>query len=102
MSRAVQLRDYQISPGELDRFVAEWRASLTPLRRAHGFEIPAAWTVPPDDRFIWLLVHPDGWDAFAEADAAYFASPQREAMEPDPARLIVSQRNARLAEVDLP
>lgn len=96
---ATQLRDYRIRTGDLDTFVAEWTAHLAPLRRAIGFEIPAAWTVPGEDRFIWLLEHPGGWDAFERADAAYFASPERAAIDPDPARLIEEQRNVRLTEI---
>ena len=99
---ATQLRDYRIRAGQLDRFVEEWRARLAPLRRSLGFEIPGAWTVPDDDRFVWLLVHPGDWEAFAEADEAFFASPLRQAMDPDPARLIEEQRNVRLAEVEVP
>jgi hypothetical protein len=98
---ATQLRDYRIRDGELDRFVEEWRTTLAPVRRAHGFEIPAAWTVAGDHRFIWLLAHPGGWEAFEEADAAYFASPERAAIQPDPARLIEEQRNVRLADLDM-
>ncbi len=99
---ATQLRDYRIRAGELDRFVEEWLAHLAPLRRAKGFAIPAAWTVPEEHRFIWLLEHPGDWDAFAEADAAYYASPERAAIDPDPARLIEEQRTLRLTEVSLP
>ena len=99
MSRAVQLREYTIREGDLERFVAEWQTHLAPLRRSIGFEILGAWTVPDEHRFIWLLSHPDGWDAFAEGDKAYFASPERKAFDPDPARLIEEQSNARLVEV---
>lgn len=99
MPRATQLRDYRIRAGELDRFVDEWRSQLAPLRQSLGFEIPGAWTIPDEQRFVWLLSHPDGWDAFEAADAAYFASPQRKAFDPDPARLIEEQRNARLTGV---
>jgi hypothetical protein len=98
---ATQLRDYRIRAGELDRFIQEWRIGVAPLRRARGFEIPSAWTIPGEDRFVWLLVHPGGWDAFAKADAAYYASPERTALDPDPARLIEEQYNARLTEVGL-
>ena len=97
---ATQLRDYRIRAGDLERFVTEWTALLAPLRRAHGFTIPGAWTIPDEDRFVWLLAHPDGWEAFERADAAYFASPERAALDPDPARLIEEQRNVRLVEVD--
>lgn len=97
---AIQLREYRIVAGELDRFVAEWRTLLAPLRRACGFEIGGAWRVPEENRFVWLLVHPDGWDAFDAADAAYFASPERESFDPDPARLIADQRNVRVDAID--
>jgi hypothetical protein len=99
---ATQLRDYRIRAGELDTFVDEWTAHLAPLRRSLGFAIPAAWTVPDEHRFIWLLEHPDGWDAFEAADVAYFAAPERSAIDPDPARLIEEQRTLRLTEVPLP
>jgi hypothetical protein len=97
-----QLRNYRIRAGELDRFVEEWQATLAPLRRSIGFEIPAAWTVPEEDRFLWLLEHRGDWDAFDEADAAYFASPGRASIDPDPARLIEEQRTLRLTGVTLP
>ena len=99
---ATQLREYRITHGELDRFVAEWREHLAPLRREIGFTIPAAWTVPDESRFIWLLVHDGDWAAFEQADAAYFASPGRAAISPDPARLIEEQRTLRLVELPLP
>jgi hypothetical protein len=99
---ATQLRDYRIRAGELDRFVDEWRTGVARLRRAAGFEIAGAWTIPEEDRFVWLLTHPDGWDAFDEADAEYYASPGRAALDPDPARLIAEQRNLRLTDVQLP
>ena len=102
VTRAVQLREYRIRAGELEQFVAEWQEHLAPLRRSIGFEILGAWTVPEEDRFIWLLSHPGGWDAFADGDQAYFASPQRAGFDPDPARLIEEQRNVRLTSVDLP
>ena len=98
---ATQLRDYRIRAGELDLFVEEWRTGVAPLRRARGFQILGAWTIAEEDRFIWLLGHPGGWEAFAEADAAYYASPERAALDPDPARLIAEQRNVRLTEVEL-
>lgn len=98
---ATQLRDYRIREGELDRFVDEWRNGVAPLRRANGFAIPSAWTVPDEGRFVWLLAYPGDWDAFAAADAAYYASPERAALDPDPARLIEAQHHARLTDVDL-
>jgi hypothetical protein len=100
-ARAVQLREYRIREGELDRFVALWREHLAPLRRSLGFEILGAWTARDEHRFIWLLAHPGGWDAFADGDKAYFASPQRAAIDPEPASLIEEQRTVRLVDVDV-
>jgi hypothetical protein len=96
-----QLRDYRIREGDLDRFVDEWRSHLAPLRRSVGFEIPAAWKIPAEHRFVWLLRHAGDWASFEEADARYFASPERKAFDPDPARLIEEQRNTRLEEVEI-
>ena len=98
----IQLRDYRIREGSLDRWVEEWRGRVAPLRRQLGFMIERAWTVEAENRFVWLLTHPGDWDAFLEADAAYHASPGRTALDPDPARLIEEQHNARLTEVELP
>ncbi|HEX5039967.1 MAG TPA: NIPSNAP family protein [Candidatus Limnocylindria bacterium] len=99
---ATQLRDYRIAAGAMPQWVAEWRTKIVPIRRSAGFTIVGAWMVEDESRFIWLLRHPDGWDAFQEADAAYYASPERAALDPDPARLIEEQRTVRLDEVDLP
>jgi NIPSNAP protein len=98
---ATQLRDYRITDGSLDQFVAAWQRHLAPLRRELGFTISGAWTVDGESRFVWLLTYPGDWDAFEEADRRYFASPQRAALDPDPARLIEDQRNVRLTEVEL-
>lgn len=93
---ATQLRDYRIVEGGLAQFVEEWRTHLAPLRRSLGFEIDGAWTVPGESRFVWLLSHPGDWEAFEESDRRYFASSQRAALDPDPARLIEDQVTSRL------
>lgn len=95
-----QLRDYRIVDGTLDEFVNEWRTHIVPIRRSLGFSIDGAWTVEEESRFVWLLSHPGDWDAFERADRGYHASPQRGALDPDPARLIEEQRNDQLTEVD--
>ena len=97
-----QLRDYRITDGALHEFVSEWRTHIVPIRRGLGFSIDGAWTVEEESRFVWMLSHPGGWDAFEDADRGYHGSPQRAALEPDPARLIQEQRNVRLTEVDRP
>jgi NIPSNAP protein len=82
-----QLRIYTIRPGEMDAWLEEWRLLIAPLRRRHGFEILGAWTIEPD-RFVWILRYagPKTWQ---EVDTAYYGSPERAAMQPDPARHVV-------------
>jgi hypothetical protein len=98
---ATQLREYRITEGSLHRFIDEWREQIAPLRREMGFTIEHAWTVEGESRFIWLLAHPGDWNEFEAADRAYYASPQRANLEPNPARLIEEQTLTRLTELDL-
>jgi NIPSNAP len=99
---ATELRDYRITTGELDRWVDEWRRHIAPLRRALGFTIERAWTVDEGSRFVWLLSYPGDWEAFEAADRAYYDSPQRTSLDPNPARLIEDQVTSRLVEIELP
>ena len=92
-----QLRDYEIARGRLDDFVEAWTRGVLPLRRAAGFEV-RAWTVPGESRFVWLLGY-DGPGTFEAADAAYYDSPERAALDPDPAQWIVEDRKAMLEPV---
>ena len=78
---------YTIEPGRLPQFVEEWRRSVVPLRRSFGFEVVGAWQVPADDLFVWIVSYP-GPGEFAAADRAYYDSPERAALQPNPARLI--------------
>lgn len=93
-----QLRDYRIADGHLQDFVAAWTAGVLPLRQRAGFRIEA-WSVPSESRFVWILVH-DGPPSFAEADAAYYDSPERDALDPDPAQWIVEERSVVLVPVE--
>jgi hypothetical protein len=82
-----QLRMYRIADGTLDEFVRLWKEGVAPLREAHGFRVEGAWTIPEQNRFVWIITY-DGPGTFEEADAAYYASPERKALDPDPAELI--------------
>jgi ribosomal protein L11 methylase PrmA len=80
-----QLRSYGVKPGEMDEWVAEWKANVYPVRLSQGFVVVGAWVVEADNRFLWILGY-DGPGTFADADAAYYASPERSQLTPDPAR----------------
>jgi hypothetical protein len=91
---------YTIKPGEMAAWLDEWGRLIAPLRRRSGFEIVDAWTAEPD-QFVWILRYagPRTWD---EADAAYYASPERTEMQPDPARHIAKSEHWMLSAVPHP
>ena len=78
-----QLRIYTVHPGAMDAWIDEWRRHIGPLRRRFGFEVLGPW-VTVDDRFVWILGF--GGADWQAADDAYYASDERRAIDPDPAR----------------
>jgi len=91
---------YTIRPGEMPAWLEEWRRLIAPLRRRHGFEIVGAWT-SESDRFVWILRY-TGSKTWDEADAGYYAAPERAAMQPDPARHIAKAEQWLISEVVAP
>jgi hypothetical protein len=81
-----QLRIYEIECGE----------HVAPLRRRLGFRILGPWV--DGHTFVWLLGFENG-EAFARADASYYASSERRAVDPDPARHVKSATHRMLHEV---
>jgi hypothetical protein len=92
-----QLRMYTIKPGEMAAWREEWGRLIVPLRRRNAFEIVGAWTIEPD-QFVWILRYtgPKTWE---EAEAAYYASPERTEMQPDPARHVAKSDHWLMSEV---
>jgi hypothetical protein len=84
-----QLRIYDIEPGRLESFVAAWTAGVAPLRARFGFAVEG-WVVPGEDRFVWLVTY-HGPETFEAADERYYASPERQRLDPDPAQWVVGQ-----------
>ncbi len=68
----------------MDAWLKGWREGVVPLRRKHGFRVDGAWIVRGENRFVWILTYdgPESWEA---KDSAYYASPERKALNPDPA-----------------
>jgi hypothetical protein len=93
-----QLRMYQIAPGRLGDFVREWRSAVVPLRARFGFRVERAWTVESADTFVWIVTY-DGEGSFEDANAAYYESPERKAVQPDPARHIAEAKTWMLESV---
>ena len=88
-----QLREYTVVKGRLDDFVREWRELMLPLRVALGFNVLGPWVERESSRFVWLI----GFDGdIRAANERYYTSPERAAMDPDPARLIAEVREVWL------
>ena len=81
-----QLRIYRIKEGKMGEWLDGWTRGVLPLRRKFGFRVDGAWVVAGEDRFVWILTY----DArgFEARDAEYYGSPERRALDPDPAALI--------------
>jgi hypothetical protein len=80
-----QRRIYTVRPGEMTEWISEWHRHVSPLRRKFGFEVVGPWVLEDEEKFVWILgyVGTGEWEA---ADAAYYESEERRAIEPDPAR----------------
>jgi hypothetical protein len=96
--RTVQLRRYRVADGRLRDWLEEWGGRVRPLREAHGFKVLGAWAVEETDEFVWVIAY-DGPGTFEEADAAYYASPERMALDPDPARHLVETQTDFVSEI---
>ena len=94
------LRIYTIKPGEMADWLDEWRAQVLPLRRQLGFTILGAWVSDENDTFTWLLGY-DGAEGLEAANAAYYDSPARAALDPDPARHIGEARQLPVRALEL-
>jgi hypothetical protein len=93
-----QLRIYTIREGQFDDWAAEWSTQVAPLRRHFGFRVVGPWVDRERRTFVWLL----GWEGeggLATADLRYYASPERQAMQPDPARHIEAAEQTSLRDL---
>jgi hypothetical protein len=73
----IQLRRYEIVPGELDAFVDWWRATMPALRTRAGFAIEFAYVDEDAGEFVWAVSVPGTAEDFARVDAAYRSSEAR-------------------------
>jgi hypothetical protein len=92
-----ELRILTINQDRLDDFVRAWTAGLYPLRLKKGYRTDGAWVIRERNEFIWILSH-DGedWDA---QEKAYYASPERTALDPDPRQYIAKSEKWFLTSV---
>src|SRR5690349_8228599 len=81
---SVQLRRYEIKPGEMEQFLEAVRAAF-PVREQYGFTVEFALVDEERNQFLWAVSH-DG--DFAAAEVAYYEPPERAALPANPADFI--------------
>lgn len=88
MPRTTQIRTYTIRQGLLEEWARQWRDLVAPLRLTMGLEIEGAWLDHERSQFIWIISYA-GEDSFAEANARYWAAPERKALGLDPSQYLI-------------
>ena len=69
----MQLRRYEVKPGELDAFVEIWRDLIAP-RAKYGFSVRFAFLDDKASQFVWAVSHDGDFEA---AEREYLESPER-------------------------
>ncbi len=93
-----QLRIYRIKKGKMNDWVREWREGIVPVRERFGYRIEGAWIVRDGNVFVWILSH-DAVQTWKDREDEYYASAERLALQPDPARFIADIQNWILTPV---
>jgi hypothetical protein len=83
----------------MEAWVEEWHQHVRRLRLAHGFSVLGPWVGDDGETFVWVLGHDDD---FETADEAYYASDERRALDPDPARHLAETKTRFMWSVPLP
>ena len=94
----LELRRNRIRARCMDEFLDAWLRGVVPLRRRFGFTLVGAWVVEDADELVWILGY-DGADGFDHADRRYYSSPERAALDPDPAQWFESSEGVRIRPV---
>ena len=79
MAVTIQLRRYELVPGEREAFLRWWQEQIAPLRKAHGFDVLFAYLVLETDEFVWAVSHGGDAAEFEHAEGEYARSPGRAA-----------------------
>jgi hypothetical protein len=86
-----QIRQYDIHPGKMPEWVTLFERHLRPIHDRLGIPIIGAWEPVSGNTFIWIRSF-DNEAAIATQEAAYFASPERQALGSQPQALILATR----------
>ena len=83
----------------MDAFVRVFREQIIPARLALGFRIDGAWRDDDEGVFAWVVSY-EGPDSWEEREAAYYASPQRAGMDPQPGVFLRGQETRLMRPLD--
>lgn len=75
--KTVQVRRYQLTPGDLPRFLDWWEHTMVPAREAYGYTIEFGVAVPERSEFIWAVSLPLQQAEFLQRDAEWMGSEER-------------------------
>ena len=98
MAVTAELRIYSVLPGQMEAFVRVFHEQIVPARRALGYEVEGAWRDDDDGVFAWVVSY-DGPDSWEDREAAYYASPERAAMDPQPGVFLRGQETRLMGRV---
>ena len=93
-----QLRIVTINRGKMDEFIKGWLEGVYALRLKHGFTIEHAWVTKERNEFVWILSY-DGPEDWESKEAAYYASPDRIAVDPHPSQYIAKSESRFITPV---
>jgi hypothetical protein len=93
-----ELRTNRIRADHLDECLDAWLAGVVPLRRRFGFRFEGAWVTDAPSQLVWILGY-DGPDGLHAADARYYSSAERAALDPDPAQWFETSEAVRLRPI---
>lgn len=94
-----QLRIYTINKGKLDEFVEGWKKFVYPLHYKHGFTIDRADVIRERNEFVWIVSYDGPAEEWEAKQKAYYGSPERHAVSPDPAQHIAKTERWMITSV---
>ena len=95
------LRLYTINKGIMADLVKGWTEGAYPLHLKHGFKINKTGVIEETNQFFWILSY-DGLENWDAKQAACYDSPERAALDPDPAQFIARADRWFLDPLSLP
>jgi hypothetical protein len=98
---ATQLRCYALHPHLTEQFLS-WFPTLLPERAKFGFSVLSAHINRETNEFTWIVTRPGDNQSFQEAEAAWFASPERAALFAGQPAFAAEMHISMVETIDLP